>query len=1136
MPISNSPKLGYPIPGAVVNDSRLVDIQAVKSALLSIDTTLSNVVDDKSLLHGSIESDFSIKTVTVAGNIIPTTSSTQDIGSPTNRFKSIYVDEAYLSVNTLYLGDTPVLGTNQDVINITADLDQSILVKTTGLGSSLMTSSKNVTIASTGSNSDIVIESNATGGIIRINANQSIEITSPVTNVYGNINNVGNQTISGGLTITGDLTVNGTNTVVNTTTVTTKDNIIEINKGQVGSGVSATYAGLKIDRGDDSSYQMVFDETDDMFKVGMAGQLQTIASQQYVISVAAPLVHGHAVATTSLSGFLSASDKTAIDNIATTVSNAVSVETTNRTNADNAEVTARNLAITNSATTLIASIGSAADAAALDATTKANAAQAAAISSSTPIAHVGSTGASHGIATLTVNGFMSNNDKTKLDGIDIGAQVNAVTSVAGRDGDVVVTKTDVGLGNVDNTADSVKNVATAVNVEFTGITNKPTTVSGFGITDVYNKTETDSRIQAVVGAAPAALDTLVEIATQLGNDQSAVSALTTVVSGKAATSYVDAQLLTKSNTDHAHAVVSVTVDGIMSAADKVKLDAITGTNSGDETLSTIKTKLGVTTLSGSNTGDQIIPTTLPASDVYAWAKAATKPTYTSTEVGLGNVNNTTDANKPVSTAQAAADAAVLAASAPIAHVGSSGGAHAVATLTVNGFMSNNDKTKLDGIANGATANVGTVTAVTGSGVISSTGGTTPAISISLANGSTSGYLSTTDWNTFNGKQNVLGYTPINSNLLGVVNGVATLDSNGLVPSTQLPSYVDDVLEYANLTTFPATGVTGKIYVALDTNKTYRWSGTVYVYITSGAVDSVAGKTGIISLVKADVGLSNVDNTADSAKPVSTAQSLAIGLKLDATHAGTGGTAHANVIAAGTAGFMTGADKAKLDGIATSANNYSLPIAAAGVLGGVKVGSGLAIDGAGVLSAAGATNIAQGTNTTTTVLVTSSTGTGATLTAATTSLAGVMTSVDKTKLDAITGSNTGDQTLTSLGIPNVENKSSATIRSELTSGNVTTALGFTPASAGLLLTMISTNTTAVAAGNYVFTASCTLTLPAAPTANDAICFSNRSGVLTCKIGANGNKIMGVVSDLTLDSLVNAYGRLVYANATLGWIFI
>jgi len=57
---------------------------------------------------------------------------------------------------------------------------------------------------------------------------------------------------------------------------------------------------------------------------------------------------------------------------------------------------------------------------------------------------------------------------------------------------------------------------------------------------------------------------------------------------------------------------------------------------------------------------------------------------------------------------------------------------------------------------------------------------------------------------------------------------------GLVPSSQLPSYVDDVLEYANLASFPATGETGKIYVDLATNKIYRWSGTVYIEISSSA--------------------------------------------------------------------------------------------------------------------------------------------------------------------------------------------------------------------------------------------------------------------------------------------------------------
>lgn len=74
---------------------------------------------------------------------------------------------------------------------------------------------------------------------------------------------------------------------------------------------------------------------------------------------------------------------------------------------------------------------------------------------------------------------------------------------------------------------------------------------------------------------------------------------------------------------------------------------------------------------------------------------------------------------------------------------------------------------------------------------------------------------------------------------------------GLVPANQLPSYVDDVLEFNDLASFPATGESGKIYVAKDTNKTYRWSGSAYIYITSGAVDSVFGRTGVVTAQSGD---------------------------------------------------------------------------------------------------------------------------------------------------------------------------------------------------------------------------------------------------------------------------------------------
>jgi hypothetical protein len=65
--------------------------------------------------------------------------------------------------------------------------------------------------------------------------------------------------------------------------------------------------------------------------------------------------------------------------------------------------------------------------------------------------------------------------------------------------------------------------------------------------------------------------------------------------------------------------------------------------------------------------------------------------------------------------------------------------------------------------------------------------------------------------------------------------------DGKIPSSQLPSYVDDILEYTNLAGFPATGSSGLIYVAQDTNKIYRWSGSAYTEISPspGSTDSVA---------------------------------------------------------------------------------------------------------------------------------------------------------------------------------------------------------------------------------------------------------------------------------------------------------
>jgi hypothetical protein len=76
---------------------------------------------------------------------------------------------------------------------------------------------------------------------------------------------------------------------------------------------------------------------------------------------------------------------------------------------------------------------------------------------------------------------------------------------------------------------------------------------------------------------------------------------------------------------------------------------------------------------------------------------------------------------------------------------------------------------------------------------------------------------------------------VNTSLLGAASGVATLDAGGKVPAGQLPSYVDDVLEFANLAALPGTGTAGVIYITIDNGFTYRWTGSVYVRVGAAAL-------------------------------------------------------------------------------------------------------------------------------------------------------------------------------------------------------------------------------------------------------------------------------------------------------------
>ena len=228
----------------------------------------------------------------------------------------------------------------------------------------------------------------------------------------------------------------------------------------------------------------------------------------------------------------------------------------------------------------------------------------------------------------------------------------------------------------------------------------------------------------------------------------------------------------------------------------------------------------------------------------------------------------------------------------------------------------------------------------------------------LADSQYDGFLSKTDWTRFNnnvsttnqhisnynnphqtnksqiGLSNVTNDAQVKRSEMGVSNGVATLDSSGKVPSSQLPSYVDDVLEYTNKTTFPTTGETGKIYVDTSTNKIYRWSGITYVEISVslalGETSSTAypgdkGKaaTDNINKVKSTA-LSHIDDTT----PVTySASKVTVNYECyEGDQYGSTGTKHGADIAAAsetTAGVMTAADKSKLNAIESGAQVNSI---------------------------------------------------------------------------------------------------------------------------------------------------------------------------------------------------------------------
>ena len=450
------------------------------------------------------------------GDIMPAVSGVSNIGSATKKFNAIYTKEMHIDANTLYVDGVPVLQSSANTIQFHADTNQGLRIATTGTGALTLDSQSSTTIQTNGTNADVVVQAVGTGSQVRFTAPTQIVMTAPTVSVSGD------QSISGALTVTGNLTVNGTTTTVNTTNLAIKDNVITVNKGENGSGVSVRYAGIDVDRGDLARQRLIWDETAGKWKFGETNNELAIATEAFVNTAVGTKANAD------------------LSNVTTLPSSVVS-QLKGDTGATGAQGP-QGLKGDTGATGAQGPQGLKGDTGATGATgpqgiqglkgdTGATGAQG-------PQGDTGATGAAGAKGDTGATGPQGPQGIQGLKG-DTGATgATGPQGPAGTDASVTSSSIATALGYTPVNPSSLASVATAgTYASLTGKPTIPTAVSALTNDSGYQTSaQVTSAIQAVVGAAPAALDTLAEIAAQLANDESAVAALTTVVSGKANTS------------------------------------------------------------------------------------------------------------------------------------------------------------------------------------------------------------------------------------------------------------------------------------------------------------------------------------------------------------------------------------------------------------------------------------------------------------------------------------------------------------------------------------------------------------------------------------------------------------------------
>ena len=417
-----------------------------------------------------------------------------------------------------------------------------------------------------------------------------------------------------------------------------------------------------------------------------------------------------------------------------------------------------------------------------------------------------------------------------------------------------VTKAQVGLGNVDNTSDIDKPISTATQEALDKITS-----------DVESHTTNKSNPHEVTKAQVG-----------LGNvDNTAdldkpVSNATKELINSTKDSLTQTITLHTENKNNPHRVTKeqVGLANVDNTADLNKPVSIAQQAAIDKVKSEILPEV-----------DKV------NSSLTAHVSSENNPhKVTKAQIGLGNVDDTSDENKPVSLAQEARISKVesdLTAKITI-HTSDKNNPHEVTKAQIG--LGDVDNTRdIDKPISTATQRA----------LDELDSRLSESVTTHIADKSNPHQVTKEQV----GLSNVTNDAQVKRSEMGVASGVATLNEEGKVPVSQLPSFVDDIVEADSLDEFPEVGEVGKIYLAKDTNIIYRWSGSKYVEISSSLAlgetsstaypgdkgkettdkvnEHVANTENPHQVTKAQVGLANVDNTSDMDKPVSTATQAAI---------------------------------------------------------------------------------------------------------------------------------------------------------------------------------------------------------------------------------------------------------------------